>query len=110
MSAPVYKVDGLGSRMKELREKKGYKQDDVSKMTGIGRSSISSYEIGMETPTYANLIKIAMVLNASTDYLLGYESDRYIDLTGIDESKKQHIYELYNMFMDSEVQVWQPRM
>ncbi len=100
MSAPVYKVEGMGKRIKELREKKGYKQGEVSEMTGIGRSSISSYEIGLETPTYANLIKIAMALNASTDYLLGYEPERYIDLSGIDEIQRNHIEELYNVFLE----------
>lgn len=100
MSAPVYKVDGIGQRIRELREKQGYKQGELSDMTGIVRSSISSYEIGREAPTYANLIKIAHVLNASTDYLLGYEPDRYIDLSGIDEKQKEHIKELYNMFAE----------
>ena len=102
MSAPVYKVDGVGKRIKELREKQGYKQSDLAEKTGIGRSSISAYEIELETPTYANLISIAQVLNATTDYLLGYESDRYIDLSGIDEDRKEHIKELYEMFVAAE--------
>ena len=101
MSAPVYKVDGIGKRIKELREKKGYKQEEVSKMTGISRSSIAAYEVDRETPTYANLIKMAQVLNASTDYLLGYKSDKYIDLSGIDEEQKEHINDLYNMLTAS---------
>ena len=101
MSAPVYKIEGVGKRIKELREKQGYKQLDLAEKTGIGRSSISAYEIELETPTYANLISIAQVLNASTDYLLGYESDRYIDLSGIDEDRKEHIKELYEMLVGS---------
>ena len=102
MSGPVYKIEGVGKRIKELREKQGYKQLDLAEKTGIGRSSISAYEIELETPTYANLISIAQVLNASTDYLLGYESDRYIDLSGIDEDRKEHIKELYEMFVAAE--------
>ncbi len=101
MSAPVYKVDGIGKRIKELREKKGYKQEEVSKMTGISRSSIAAYEVDRETPTYANLIKMAQVLKASTDYLLGYETDKYIDLSGIDEKQREHINDLYNILTAS---------
>ena len=101
MSAPVYKVDGIGKRLKGLREKKGYKQSYVAELTGIGRSSIAAYEVELETPTYANLIKLALVLDASTDYLLGYEPEGYIDLSGIDEKQRKHIKELYNMFLSS---------
>ena len=103
MSAPVYRIDGIGQRIKEMREAQGYKQGDVARMTGIGRSSISSYEVGLETPPYANLIKIAQVLNASTDYLLGYELDGYIDLTGIDDEKREHIRELYEMMREKRL-------
>ena len=101
MSTPVYKIEGLGKRIKELREKQGMKQMDLAELTNIGRSSIGSYEIESETPTYVNLIKLAETLNVSTDYLLGYDTDDYLDLSGIDEKQREYINELYNVFMDS---------
>ena len=101
MSTPVYKIEGLGKRIKELREKQGMKQMDLAELTNIGRSSIGSYEIESETPTYVNLIKLAETLNVSTDYLLGYDTEDYLDLSGIDEKKREYINELYNVFMDS---------
>lgn len=101
MSTPVNKIEGLGKRIKELREKQGMKQMDLAEMTNIGRSSIGSYEIESETPTYVNLIKLAETLNVSTDYLLGYDTEDYLDLSGIDEKQREYINELYNVFMDS---------
>ncbi len=101
MSTPVYKIEGLGKRIKELREKQGMKQMDLAELTNIGRSSIGSYEIESETPTYVNLIKLAETLNVSTDYLLGYDTEDYLDLSGIDEKQREYINELYNVFMDS---------
>ena len=101
MSTPVYKIEGLGKRIKELREKQGMKQMDLAELTNIGRSSIGSYEIESETPSYVNLIKLAETLNVSTDYLLGYDTDDYLDLSGIDEKQREYINELYNVFMDS---------
>ena len=101
MSTPVYKIEGLGKRIKELREKQGMKQMDLAELTNIGRSSIGSYEIESETPTYVNLIKLAETLNVSTDYLLGYDTEDYLDLSGIDEKQRKYINELYNVFMDS---------
>ena len=98
---PNNRIDGLGKRIKGLREANGYRQEDLARLTDIGRSSIGAYEIGSESPTYANLIRIAQVLNVSTDYLLGYENEDYLDLSGIDEKKRESIYELYNMLMAS---------
>ncbi len=100
MSTPVYKVEGLGKRMKELREKQGIKQEDLARMTHIGRSSIGCYEIDRTAPTYVNLIRLADTLNVSTDYLLGYDADGYLDLSGIDVKQREYIYKLYKMFMD----------
>ena len=101
MSALEYKVEGLGKRLKELREKKGLKQDELAKKTGIGRSSISLYEVELATPTYVNLIRLSRELDSSTDYLLGYKPERYIDLSGIGEKQRKHIEDLYNMFMST---------
>lgn len=101
MSTPGYKIEGLGRRIKELREKQGMKQMDLAELTNIGRSSIGSYEIESETPTYVNLIKLAETLNVSTDYLLGYDTEDYLDLSCIDEKQREYINELYNVFMAS---------
>ena len=40
MSAPVYKIEGMGKRIKEIREKQGYKQGDLAERTGIGGSRL----------------------------------------------------------------------
>ena len=101
MSAPEYKIDGFGKRVKDLREKRGIRQDGLAKMTDIGRSSIAAYEIDRETPTYVNLIRLAEALNVSTDYLLGYDTDRYLDLSGMDEEQREYVNELYKVFMAS---------
>ena len=101
MSTPVNRVDGLGKRIKELREKQGYRQQDFADLVGIGRSSIAAYEINSQSPPYANLIKIAEALNVSTDYLLGYDIDNYLDLSGIDDEKMASINELYNVLIAS---------
>ena len=101
MSTPVYKIEGFGKRIKELREKRGIKQSDLAEMTHIGRSAIGCYEIDRIAPTYVNLIKLAETLNVSTDYLLGYDTDDYLDLSGIDEKQREYIKELYKVFMAS---------
>ncbi len=102
MSTPEYKIVGFGKRMKEIREKQGIKQIRLADMTHIGRSSLASYETERESPTYLNLIKLADALNVSTDYLLGYDADDYLDLSGIDDKQREYIKELYKVFLKSQ--------
>lgn len=61
----------FNERLKEIRIKKNLTQDDFAKLLNISPSSISLYESGNREPSLNTLIKIAIVLDVSTDYLLG---------------------------------------
>ena len=66
---------GIGSRMRLVRERKGWTQTFVAQKLGIPNSTLSGYERGYRIPD-ANMIKaIAEVLEVSPDYLLGYKAD-----------------------------------
>ena len=102
MSSPVYKVEGLGERIKKCRQELGLTQEDLAGRLGIGRSSMATYERGAEAPPYGRLIRIANELNVSTDYLLGYEMDSQLDLSGIDEDNKENVIKLVDMLKPKE--------
>ena len=61
----------LGSRLKELRELKGLRQEDVAKVFSYGKSTISQWESGRNEPEYEILVKLAEYFEVTTDYLLG---------------------------------------
>jgi len=61
----------LGSRLKELRELKGLRQEDVAKFFSYGKSTISQWESGRNEPEYEILVKLAEYFEVTTDYLLG---------------------------------------
>ena len=46
------------------------KQNDLAKMTGINKSSISEYLSGNYQPKYKNILKIAQALHMSPDVFL----------------------------------------
>ena len=100
MSTPVYKVEGLGQRIRELRSQKGYTQAELAKRVGVGRSTMATYECGKEAPSYAKLIRLARELNVSTDYLLGYDIDTQLDLSGIDGENKENVLRLAGMLKE----------
>lgn len=61
----------LGDRIKDLRVKKNFKQDEIAEMLGMKRSNFSSYETGRTIPPSNILSDLATILGTSTDYLLG---------------------------------------
>ncbi len=60
----------IGEKIKNLRQEKRFKQEDLAKKIGISRLMLGKYERGQATPSAETLQKLAQVLNVSTDYLL----------------------------------------
>lgn len=61
-------------RLKELRLKKGLTQTELGKKVGVKQSTFTNWEKGKREPNFETLLKLALILNATTSYLLG-ESD-----------------------------------
>lgn len=75
----------FGIRLKALRKEKKLTQKQLADRTGVAISAISSYEAGNRFPTYDTMVKFARIFHVSTDYLLGIEEVKRLDLTGLDE-------------------------
>lgn len=58
------------NRIGEAREKLGYSQEQVARMTGIKQQAISEYELGNRIPSVVNLLKIAKALKCHADELM----------------------------------------
>lgn len=82
----------LSKKIRELREKKGKTQEELSKVLNKTPSTIGMYEQGRRTPDKDTLIELAKYFNVSTDYLLGI--DDLVYGTGVhirDERKEQSL-------------------
>lgn len=75
----------LGEKLKSLRLAKKMSQKELAERIGIAKSVISFYESGDRFPSYEVLIKIAQIFNVTTDYLLGIERGRTVDVSGLKE-------------------------
>ncbi len=64
----------IGDRLRELRKERRLTQNDVETLTGIKRSSLALYELGVQTPPIDKLIKLAYLYNVSLDYLCGIDN------------------------------------
>lgn len=87
------KID-FGQRVRILRDKKGLSQKDLADRLGMPRSIVSTYENGRRMPTYGKLIKLAYVFGVSTDYLLGVENDRILDLSLLNDDQTNSIKDI----------------
>ena len=64
-------VQGIGERIRALRESKGLSQQAVAEALQIKRESINSWENGLRDLKTASIVALADYFGVSTDYLLG---------------------------------------
>ncbi len=58
-------------RLQELRNKKGISQAEAARRLHVSKGTISSYERNLKVPKQEKLIALAILYNASVDYILG---------------------------------------
>ena len=87
----------LNIRIREIRMAKRISQVELAKMLGVTKQSVSNWENDNIQPSVEMLSKISDVLCVPTDYLLGRDDRRYLDITGLSEDAVQHIQGLIHL-------------
>lgn len=88
----------IGSRVKELRNQKNLTQEQLANRLSVTKSVISAYENGFRFPSLDVLIQLAYVFNVSTDYLLGVNKKRVLDVSKLSLSQVEIINKLVEEF------------
>lgn len=68
-------MDTIASRLRAALELRGMKQAELVELTGIGKSSISTYLRGSYIPKQKNIYKMAKALNVNEAWLMGEDVD-----------------------------------
>jgi ribosome-binding protein aMBF1 (putative translation factor) len=63
----------IGNRIRQARQRKKLSQFQLALLTKISEREIMRYERGQGLPSIRRLIKLALALEVSADYLLGLE-------------------------------------
>ena len=92
----------LGKRIKELRKKKGLKQEQLAELVGLEPTSICNIENAYNYPTFQNLEKIAKALGVSLVEIFKFEHHKENEdlLEEINETLKENpekIKEIYKI-------------
>jgi len=61
----------IENRIAELREQKGWTQEELSTTIGISRAALSHYEKSRRKPDFETLTQLADLFQVSIDYLIG---------------------------------------
>lgn len=77
----------IGSKIKQLRTNKNLTQDQLANRLSVTKSVISAYENGLRFPSLEVLIQLSYVFNVTTDYLLGVNKKRIIEVSDLSESQ-----------------------
>ena len=87
----------FGEKVKNLRLERNLTQKQLANMAGVAVSAISSYESGNRYPSYDVLINLAHIFHVRTDYLLGLNKMKTIDISGLDEKEINIIIQLIDL-------------
>ncbi|HEY2495063.1 MAG TPA: helix-turn-helix transcriptional regulator [Paenibacillus sp.] len=63
-----------GNRIADLREQKGWTQEELATTIGISRAALSHYEKNRRKPDFETLTQLADLFQVSIDYLIGRTS------------------------------------
>lgn len=73
--------------LRQLRLQRSLTQHELGKHIGLSKAVISKYENGIGYPTLDTLIYFAEYFGVTTDYLLGVEHKKTIDVTDLSSSE-----------------------
>lgn len=92
----------FGEKVKKLRHEKDLTQQQLAELLGVAVSAISSYESGNRYPSYEVLISLARIFHVSTDYLLGLEKLKTVDVSGLDDNEVKVILQMIDILREKK--------
>ena len=81
----------LNENIKRLRLARGLNQVEFAKAMGVSKQCVSNWENDNVMPSIEMLVKIANFFEVSTDYLLGLDKKRTLDVENLTEIQISHI-------------------
>ena len=87
----VLVLSWLNENIKKLRVSLNISQVTLAKMLGVSKQSVSNWENDNIQPSIDMLIRIAKCLNTSTDYLLGLQNSKTLDVSDLTDIQIAHL-------------------
>jgi len=81
----------FGNKLRTLRTQAGMSQTELAKRLNITKSVVSYYELQERTPSPDVLVQLADIFHVSTDYLLGLNHKKMIDVSDLTDDDFQFL-------------------
>lgn len=81
----------LGNNIKKLRLANKMNQVEFAKKLSVTKQTVSNWENNNIQPSVEMLMKVADVFNVTTDYLLGRENKKLLDVSDLSNEQLAHI-------------------
>lgn len=78
-------------------------QEELANRVGVSKAMISAYETEIRYPSYDVLIKLASVFGVTTDYLLGLDRRRMVDITGLNDDEAEVIVSMVAVLRNKKI-------
>ncbi|MDR2531953.1 MAG: helix-turn-helix domain-containing protein [Oscillospiraceae bacterium] len=93
----MYYVE-FGEILRAKRKESGLSQLKLATLAGLNRAVISKYENALSYPPYNVLIRFARVFKVSTDYLLGIEKAKTLNIEGLTAGQISSLKSIVNEY------------
>lgn len=90
----------LGKRIQEIRKSLGWSQVLLAQKLGVTKQTVSNWENDNIQPSVEMLVRLSRILGASTDYLLGLEKGKFLNVEGIPQNIVAHLMLLIEDFKE----------
>lgn len=92
----------ISNRIRYLRTKNGLTQKQLAEKIGVTDSVISYYELRERCQSPDILKKLAYVFHVSTDYLLGTDDKKLLNVSDLSEDEVQLIMKMIDTFKNKK--------
>lgn len=100
MDTTVY---DFGIRLRQLREDRGLSQAAIAKKLGVSKETVYRYEHNVQDPSVARIKELAVILNTSSDYLLGLDNSYTVKLPALTEEQRNALNEFLRVFVGNQL-------
>lgn len=77
----------FGERVKSLRLEKHLTQNKLAERLCVTKATISAYESNIRFPSLDMLVKLSYLFHVSTDYLLGIDKRKILDISQLSKNQ-----------------------
>ncbi len=93
----------IAERIKCLREQNQLTQAQLARKLQVSRNCVNAWEMGISLPSTKMMLELSTCLHTSLDYLMGKDDKQKIDISICNETEKQVLYQLLEIFQNKKV-------